>query len=59
MCVIPDVMFKVIEVEPDGHLTFGKQRLQLLHGYSVVLSIVEHKVANLQKSRANMQIVIT
>ncbi len=52
-------MFKVIEVEPDGHLTFGKQRLQLLHGYSVVLSIVEHKVANLQKSRANMQIVIT
>ena len=54
MCITPDTMFKVIEVEPDGCLTFGKQRLQLLHGYSVVLGIVEHKVANLQKSRANV-----
>jgi hypothetical protein len=59
VCVTPDAMFKVIEVEPNGRLTFGKQRLQLLHGYSIVLGVVERKVANLQKSRANVRIVIT
>ena len=49
----------MIEVGPDGRLTLGELKLQLLHGYSVVLGIVERKVANLQKSRANARIVIT
>jgi hypothetical protein len=43
-------MFKVIEVDSDGCLTFGEQRLQLLHGDSVVLGVVKCEVANLQKS---------
>ena len=51
-------MAKAIKVKPNGQLTFGKLRLQLLHGYSVVLGVVEHKVANLQNSRAIVRIVI-
>jgi hypothetical protein len=52
VCVTPDVAYKVIELKVDGLLTVSELRLQLLHGYSVVLSVVECKVANLRKSKA-------
>jgi len=46
-------MFKVIEVDFDGfgRLTFGEQRPQLSHGYSIVLGIIERKVADLLRVR--------
>lgn len=59
MCKTPDAVIKVMKVNHDGCLTFGKQRLQLLHGHSVVLGVVERKVANLQKSKVKVQIDIT
>jgi hypothetical protein len=58
VCVTPDTMFKGIKVDPDGCLTSGEQRLQLLHGYSIILSVVERKVADLQKSKASVRIDI-
>jgi hypothetical protein len=58
VCVTPDAMFKGIEVDLDGCLMSGEQRFQLLHGYSVILSVVERKVADLQKSKASMWIDI-
>ncbi len=59
VCKTLDVVIKVMKVNHDSCLTFGKQRLQLLHGHSIVLGIVEHKVANLQKSKVKVQIDIT
>ena len=50
MCVTSDVMVQVVEANVNGHLAFGKQRLQLLHSYGVVLSIVQCEVANLMRS---------
>jgi hypothetical protein len=52
VCITPDAVLKVIKVDFDGRLTFGEQRLQLLHGYGIVLGVVKCKVANLQKSKA-------
>jgi hypothetical protein len=58
VCVTPDVMFNGIEVDPNGCLMSGKQKLQLSHGYSIILGVVECKVADLQKSKASVQIDI-
>jgi len=51
----PDAVITIIKVERDFFLTFGQQRLQLSHGYSVVLGVVEREVADLQKGNAKCE----
>jgi hypothetical protein len=58
VCITPDAMFNGIEVDPNGCLTSGEQKLQLSHSYSIILGVVERKVANLQKSKASVRIDI-
>ena len=56
--VAPDAIIKALEVGHSGRLTLVEFILQLFHGYSVVLGVVEGKVANLQKSKADLRIDI-
>ena len=55
VCEAPDTVITVIKVDRDFFLMFGQQRLQLLHGHSIVLSVVEREVANLQKGNAKCE----
>jgi len=55
VCEAPDAVITVIKVDRDFFLTFGQQRLQLLHGHSVVLGVVEREVADLQKGNAKCE----
>jgi hypothetical protein len=48
---------QMIEVDSDGFLASCEQRLQLLHGDGVVLSIVEREMADLKKSSVNEQVI--
>jgi len=46
VCITSNTVFQIIKV--DGRLASGEQRLQLFHGYSIVLGVVECEVADLE-----------